>query len=222
MTITFIAPIKPHLSAYDSSNRSPRNRTVARDEHLPDLTSASSPPGRPWGIWECEGDLRPHRLKVLAVRIARGSSTSVQGAAPGQFHWLTILNQPLGQAVVRPRPSCCARPPGLGPKDAWQRAEGRSRRREAAQAGTCPTGPSTSSSSAIRRPTPGSWAAQSLRRARMGSAPSPDDDPKSKPIATLTYDIAVPARFAQRSRSSWRCSPRRAPASSRCRTSSRR
>jgi hypothetical protein len=130
-------------------------------------------------------DLKPPRLKVLAGQSPEVLD-GVPGALPGNF-WLTILNQPLGQAVVGSPILLRKTYMVWAPKTT----------------GSEQKGPLATASDGLNWDVPNqSFEVKIANRmytwklgrtvAETGAhkfGSSQDDDPKSKPIATLTYDI---------------------------------
>ena len=184
MTITFIAPIKPHLSLREV-------QTMAQEIEPQRATNISEflrkqSTGASFGNIDAS-DLRPPRLKVLAGQSPEVLD-GVPGALPGNF-WLTILNQPLGQAVVGSPILLRKTYQVWAPKTP----------------GSEQKGPLATSSDGLNWDVPNqsfdvkflgnpktyTWklgrTVAETGAHKFGS--SQDDDPKSKPIATLTYDI---------------------------------
>ena len=183
--ITFIAPIKPHYSLREIQAMANDIEGFKPSTNISEFLRKEST-GASFGNIDAS-DLKPPRLKVLA-----GQSPEVidgaPGASPGNF-WVTILNQNLGQSVVGS--------PILLRKtyQVWQPKT----------PGSDQKGPLATASDGIHWDVPyqsfdvkfygnprvytwklGKTVAETGAH-KFGS--SQDDDPKSKPIATLTYDV---------------------------------
>jgi hypothetical protein len=165
--ITFIAPIKPHLSFKEVQAMGNDIEGFKPSTNISEFLRKEST-GASFGNIDAS-DLKPPRLKVLA-----GQSPEVidgaPGAQPGIF-WVTILNQALGPSVT----------------------------------GSDQKGPLATASDGINwdvpfqsfdvkfygNPRVYTWklgkTVIETGAHKFGS--SQDDDPKSKPIATLTYDV---------------------------------
>ena len=182
--MNFIAPIKRHYSyreAFSMTNEVSDPRSTNISEFLKKQSTGAS-----FGNIDAS-DLRPPRLKVLAGQSPEVLD-GVPGALPGNF-WLTILNQPLGQAVVGSPILLRKTYMVWAPKTP----------------GSEQKGPLATASDGLNWDVPNqSFDVKFLGNSKtytwklgrtvaetgahkFGS--SQDDDPKSKPIATLTYDI---------------------------------
>ena len=184
MTITFISPIKPHLSLKEiqamAQDIEPKRATSISEFLRKESTGAS------FGNIDAS-DLKPPRLKVLAGQSPEVLD-GVPGALPGHL-WLTILNLPLGQSVIGSPILLRKTYMVWAPKTP----------------GSEQKGPLATASDGINWDTPNqtfevkfygnprtyTWkigkTVTETGAHKFGS--SQDDDPKSKPIATLTYDI---------------------------------
>ena len=180
----FLTPLKPHLSWKEAFMSN--DVATAKAGSVPDFLRKMST-GTSFGNIDAS-DLKPPRLKLLAGQSPEVLD-GVPGAQPGNF-WVTILNQNLGQSVIGS--------PILLRKtyQIW------------APKGTNssgPQGPLATASDGINWDVPnqsfdirfpqnpkvytwriGKTVAETGAH-KFGS--SQDDDPSSKPIATLTYDI---------------------------------
>jgi hypothetical protein len=183
--ITFKSPIKRHLSFKEVQAMANDIEDFKPSTNISEFLRKEST-GASFGNIDAS-DLKPPRLKVLA-----GQSPEVidgaPGASPGNF-WVTILNQNLGQSVTGS--------PILLRKtyQVWQPKT----------PGSDQKGPLATASDGINwdvpfqsfdvkfygNPRTYTWklgkTVIETGSHKFGS--SQDDDPKSKPIATLTYDI---------------------------------
>lgn len=184
MTVTFLSPIKPHLTLKEiqamAQDIEPKRATNISEFLRKESTGAS------FGNIDAS-DLKPPRLKVLAGQSPEVLD-GVPGALPGNF-WLTILNLPLGQSVIGSPILLRKTYMVWAPKTP----------------GSEQKGPLATASDGINWDTPNQtfevkflgnpktyvWklgrTVTETGAHKFGS--SQDDDPKSKPIATLTYDI---------------------------------
>jgi hypothetical protein len=177
------APLKPHLKlkAYPMANELDTPRTGGVPDFLRKMSTGTS-----FGNIDAS-DLKPPRLKVLAGQSPEVLD-GVPNALPGNF-WVTILNLNLGPSVIGSPILLRKTYQVWAPKTP----------------GSSQSGPLATSSDGINWDVPnqsfevkfygnprtytwkiGKTVAETGAH-KFGS--SQDDDPKSKPIATLTYDI---------------------------------
>ena len=177
------APLKPHLKlkAFPMANELDTPRTGGVPDFLRKMSTGTS-----FGNIDAS-DLKPPRLKVLAGQSPEVLD-GVPNALPGNF-WVTILNLNLGPSVIGSPILLRKTYQVWAPKTP----------------GSSQSGPLATSSDGINWDVPnqsfevkfygnpriytwkiGKTVAETGAH-KFGS--SQDDDPKSKPIATLTYDI---------------------------------
>jgi hypothetical protein len=183
--ITFIAPIKPHLTFKEVQAMANEVEGFKPSTNISEFLRKEST-GASFGNIDAS-DLKPPRLKVLAGQSPEVID-GVPGAAPGNF-WVTILNQNLGQTVTGS--------PILLRKtyQVWQPKT----------PGSDQKGPLATASDGLNWDVPNQifevkfYGNPRVYTWKLGKTvietgahkfgSSQDDDPKSKPIATLTYDV---------------------------------
>ena len=177
------APLKPHLKlkAIPMANEITEHHTGGVPDFLRKMST-----GTPFGNIDAS-DLKPPRLKVLAGQSPEVLD-GVPNAMPGNF-WVTILNQNLGPSVIGS--------PILLRKtyQVWApKTPGSSQVGPLATASDGVTWDVPNQSFDVKfygNPRTYTWklgrTVAETGAHKFGS--SQDDDPKSKPIAALTYDI---------------------------------
>lgn len=182
--MNFIAPVKPHLTYKEAAMAKELTEAAAPKSALEYLRQQST--GASFGNLDAS-DLKPPRLKLLAGQSPEVID-GVPGAQPGNF-WITVLNQNLGQSVIGS--------PILLRKtyQVWApKTPGSDQKGPLATASDGVNWDVPNQTFEVRFPMNPKVYTWKIGRtvAETGAhkfGTQQDDNPASKPIATLTYDV---------------------------------